>query len=48
MNPQPFVQNTPRVLIINPNTNRHVTDSIQTLIHHLAPAGVVTEVTSPA
>ncbi|XQU07394.1 aspartate/glutamate racemase family protein [Halomonas sp. LY9] len=48
MNPQHSLANTPRVLIINPNTNRHVTHSIRTLIHRLAPVDVVTEVTSPA
>lgn len=36
-----------KLLIINPNTNDNVTQSIRELIHRIAPAGVTTDVTSP-
>ncbi len=39
---------TPRVLIINPNTNSTVTRSIRELVLRITPPGVITEVTSPA
>lgn len=37
-----------KILIINPNTNCNVTQSIRQLINSIAPVGVTIEVTSPA
>lgn len=39
---------TLRILIINPNTNSTVTQSIRELVLRITPPGVITEVTSPA
>ena len=44
---QKIVKDTPRFLIINPNTNNTVTDNIREVVHSISPPGVMTEVTSP-